>query len=309
MVFEVAVLDQEKQPLAPCSEKRARQLLERGRAVVHRIYPVFTIRLKDRLLEESEVSRVRLKVDPGAKVTGFNVLREDSAERATSVHQAHLVHREDVKDRVDARRACRRGRRNRHTWYRKPRFDNRPRVKCRVCGRNARKGSDTCWEHAGAPRDAFPKEVWLPVSLRARLEQTLSWVRRYCHIFPVSAISVEWAKFDAQKLQDPEISGVEYQHGTLFGYEVKEYLLEKWGRRCAYCGKGGIPLEVEHVVPRNPKRGPKGTDRVSNLTLSCKKCNDDKGNRQPEEWLEELLRSKDPKDRRRAENLRKVMAR
>ncbi|NHM27984.1 HNH endonuclease [Desulfofundulus sp. TPOSR] len=304
----VAVLDRKKRPLAPCSEKRARQLLERGRAVVYRIYPVFTIRLKDRLLEECGTPPVRLKVDPGAKTSGFSLLREDSAERATVVHQSHLVHREDVKDRVDTRRACRRGRRNRHTWYREPRFNNRPRVKCRVCGRNARKGKDTCREHAGVPRDLYPKEVWLPPSLKARLDELLSWVRRYCRIFPVSSISVEWAKFDTQKLQNPEISGVEYQHGTLFGYEVKEYLLEKWGRKCAYCGAENVPLEVEHVVPRNPKRGPKGTDRISNLTLSCKECNDDKGNKQPEEWLEELKKSGKAIDRVRAENLPKVLA-
>lgn len=38
----------------PCSEKRARQLLEHGRARVHQIYP-FTIRLTDRLQENSVV--------------------------------------------------------------------------------------------------------------------------------------------------------------------------------------------------------------------------------------------------------------
>jgi 5-methylcytosine-specific restriction endonuclease McrA len=42
----VFVLDQRKRPVVPCCEKRARLLLERGRAVVDRRYP-FTIRLKD----------------------------------------------------------------------------------------------------------------------------------------------------------------------------------------------------------------------------------------------------------------------
>ena len=41
--MSVFVLDQHKQPLMPCSEKRARLLLSRHRAVVHRIMP-FTIR-------------------------------------------------------------------------------------------------------------------------------------------------------------------------------------------------------------------------------------------------------------------------
>src|SRR6266704_2987351 len=44
MVF---VLDRHKHPLMPCSPKRARLLLTRGRAVVHRLKP-FVIRLKDR---------------------------------------------------------------------------------------------------------------------------------------------------------------------------------------------------------------------------------------------------------------------
>ncbi|NLJ24657.1 MAG: HNH endonuclease, partial [Firmicutes bacterium] len=85
--------------------------------------------------------------------------------------------------------------------------------------------------------------------------------------------SMELVKFDTQKLQNPEISGVEYQQGELAGYEVREYLLEKWGRRCAYCGITNVQLQVEHIVPK--ARG--GSDRVSNLTLSCEPCNLAKG--------------------------------
>jgi hypothetical protein len=88
------------------------------------------------------------------------------------------------------------------------------------------------------------------------------------------------ANFDAHKLQHPEIKGVAYQQGTLQGYEVKEYLLNKWGRKCAYCGKTTVPLEVEHIVPTS--RG--GTDRVSNLTIACRKCNLNKGDKTAEEF-------------------------
>jgi hypothetical protein len=59
----------------------------------------------------------------------------------------------------------------------------------------------------------------------------------------------------------------------LFGAELWEYLLEKWGRRCAYCDEEGIPLEAEHIVPK--ARG--GSTRASNLTLACRKCNQQKG--------------------------------
>jgi hypothetical protein len=84
---------------------------------------------------------------------------------------------------------------------------------------------------------------------------------------------MELVKFDTQLMQNPEISGVEYQQGELAGYETREYLLEKWGRMCAYCGAKDCPLQVEHIVPR--ARG--GSNRVSNLTLACESCNIRKG--------------------------------
>jgi hypothetical protein len=85
-------------------------------------------------------------------------------------------------------------------------------------------------------------------------------------------------------MENPEIEGVEYQQGTLAGYETREYLLEKWGRQCAYCGKENIPLQIEHIVPR--AKG--GSNRVSNLCLACEKCNLAKGTKN----IEEFLRSK-----------------
>ena len=82
-------------------------------------------------------------------------------------------------------------------------------------------------------------------------------------------------------MQNPEISGIDYQQGTLYGYEAREYLLEKWGRKCAYCGKGDVPLEIEHIVPK--ARG--GSNRVSNLALACHACNQAKDDRPVEEFL------------------------
>ncbi len=80
-------------------------------------------------------------------------------------------------------------------------------------------------------------------------------------------------KFDLQQMTNPEISGVEYQQGELAGYEVREYLLEKWQRTCAYCSAKDVPLQVEHI---NPKANG-GTNRVSNLCLACEPCNRAKG--------------------------------
>ncbi len=124
---------------------------------------------------------------------------------------------------------------------------------------------------------------WLPPSLESRVANTLTWVRRLMRSCPITAISQELVKFDLHLIQNPEISGGQYQQGTLAGYEVREYLLEKWKRACAYCGAKDVPLEVEHVLCRS--RG--GTHRVSNLALACKPCNQKKGNRLIEEFLKD----------------------
>ncbi|MEQ9544401.1 MAG: RRXRR domain-containing protein, partial [Marinobacter sp.] len=67
---------------------------------------------------------------------------------------------------------------------------------------------------------------------------------------PITQIRQELVRFDTQQMENPEIYGAEYQQGTLAGYEVREYLLEKWGRKCTYCSKEDVPLQIEHILAR-----------------------------------------------------------
>ena len=97
----------------------------------------------------------------------------------------------------------------------------------------------------------------------------MTWVQRLSRVCPITALSQELVRFDTQFMQNAEIAGVQYQQGELAGYEVREYLLEKWHRQCAYCKKTGVPLEIEHIVPKSRA----SSDRVSNLTLACHPCN------------------------------------
>ena len=145
----------------------------------------------------------------------------------------------------------RRTRRNRKTRYRQARFNNRKR-----------------------------KEGWIPPSLQSRVDNIKTWVIKLQKLCPLTHISYENVKFDTQLIHNPEISGIEYQQGELQGYEIREYLLEKWGRRCAYCGTENVPLEIEHIIPKI--RG--GSNRVSNLTLACNTCNQTKGTLTAEEF-------------------------
>ena len=78
----VFVLDKHKKPLMPCTPKRAWQMLECGRAVVHKSYP-FTIRLKDRVGGEKQPLRV--KIDPGSKFTGIAITSEEDGNKPAAV--------------------------------------------------------------------------------------------------------------------------------------------------------------------------------------------------------------------------------
>jgi 5-methylcytosine-specific restriction endonuclease McrA len=249
-VTRVFVLSKDGTPLMPCHAARARELLTKGKAVVVRRYP-FVIRLKHNP-NEPETQPVAIKLDPGAKTTGIAIVRV-APDVHHVLHLSELTHRgTSIKERLDKRRAFRRNRRSRKTRYRAPRFDNRTRP-------------------AG----------WLPPSLQSRVDNVMSWVARYRRWVPITQIVVETVRFDTQLLVSPEISGIEYQQGTLYGYELREYLLEKWGRKCAYCDAQNLPLEVEHIQPK----GRRGSNRVSNLTLACRGCNQAKGSQPVEIFL------------------------
>jgi 5-methylcytosine-specific restriction endonuclease McrA len=185
---------------------------------------------------------LRVKIDPGSQTTGLAVVSDRTAQ---VVWAAEVTHRgQQIRNALLARRAMRRFRRQRHTRYRPVRLANRRR-------------------RAG----------WLPLSVESRLSNVLTWVARLRRLAPIAVISQELVKFDTQLLQHPEIEGVQYQQGELAGYEVRKYLLEKWGRQCTYCHTTGVPLQIEHIVPRTRR----GSDRVSNLTLACEPCNLAKG--------------------------------
>jgi 5-methylcytosine-specific restriction endonuclease McrA len=215
-------------------------LLKEGKAAVWRRFP-FTLILKGEV-KEPVVQPLRLKLDPGSHATGVAVVNDPSGE---VVFAAELIHRgQRIKAALDARRAVRRSRRARKTRYRKPRWQNR--------------------QH---------KRGCLPPSLESRIANVYTWVKRLSRSCPITAISMELVKFDLQLMENAEISDVEYQQGELAGYETRQYLLEKFHRTCAYCGKKDVPLQVEHILPR--AKG--GTNRLSNLTLACEACNIAKG--------------------------------
>lgn len=250
----VFVIDSDKKPKDAIHPARARQLLKSGKAAIFKRYP-FIIILKEEVIQEER--EYHLKIDPGASTTGLALLHGNKV-----IWLANLKHRGfQIRESLTYRRQLRSARRGRKTRYRKPRFLNRARP-----------------------------NGWLAPSLLSRVHNTITFVRRLKKACNIIKITFELVKFDTQKLANPEITGVEYKQGELLGYELREYMLEKWQRKCAYCQVTNIPLQIDHIIPRSKR----GSNRVSNLTLACEKCNNKKGNKSIEEFLKkkpELLKS------------------
>src|SRR5262245_61427620 len=167
--MRVAVLDTTKKPLAPTTPRRARLLLKKGKAAVFRRYP-FTIILKREIVDPS-TPELKIKIDPGSKVTGVAIINQQTGE---VVFAAEIEHRGPrVKAALDSRRALRRGRRQRKTRYRKPRFDNRARP-----------------------------EGSLPPSLESRVENVYTWAHRLQRVYPLRGVAFELVKFDMQRSEE-----------------------------------------------------------------------------------------------------------
>ena len=233
MVF---VLSRDKTPLAPTKEARARKLLKQGKAVVHKVFP-FTIRLKEN--KECQKS-FEIKFDVGASVTGVAIV-----DAIKCFFFAEIVHRGKViKKAMDSRRAIRRGRRNRKTRYREPRFDNRTRP-----------------------------DGWLAPSIKSRADNVINFAKKYAKLIPIKSVLVERLSFDTSSMTNgKKLNGIEYQNGDLKDTKLRDFIFKKNSYQCVYCGEKGE--EIEHIVPKS--KG--GTNSVQNLTLSCRKCNVSKDN-------------------------------
>ena len=241
----IYILSAAGKPLMPTKRhNKVWYWVRKGLARVVRREPL-TIQLRFET-STSYTQSVTVGVDTGSKHVGIAAIANGEV-----VVQAEVQLRDTITRKLTQRRQYRRTRRAHKTRYRPARFANRRR-----------------------------KAGWLAPSLRSKAEATVKVVRFVASLLPVSQINVEIASFDTQKMQNPEVSGVSYQQGELQGYLVREYLLTKWRRTCAYCQAEGIALQIEHIVPTS--RG--GSDRVSNLTLACEACNLKKGTKTASEF-------------------------
>ena len=212
---------------------KVRRLLRDEKAHVVRLQP-FTIQLDyESTTYKQEVS---LGVDAGSVHIGVSATTEKR-----ELFVAEVVLRTDIVKKLASRLELRRGRRFRKTRYRKPRFDNRRR-----------------------------REGWLAPSVRNKVESHLKVIRLVHSLLPVTKTTIEVAQFDAQKIKNDAIQGVEYQQGEQMGFwNVREYVLARDYHTCQHCkGKSGDKiLNVHHLESRKT-----GGNAPSNLITLCETC-------------------------------------
>ena len=247
----VPVLDRDGAPLAPTRPSRARRWLETGKAVRCRKHGRFAVQLLNHQVEDCTVPEMTLGIDPGTRKTGMAVTIQNQ-EGSKVVAAVEIHHRgSQITSAMTTRRTLRNNRRGR--LPRRPaRFDNRTR-----------------------------KPSWLQPTLVSIQANILTNVKHLRDLFPISKVLLESCKFNPRLMADPTVPGKEYQESERGRMQVREYVLQRDGRTCQYCGTRKGRIEVDHVVPRSEN----GSDRVSNLVTSCRRYNQRKDNRNLEEFL------------------------
>ena len=306
MSTPVAIVSPSGQPLMPTWRfGRVRHLLKTGQARIISHDP-FAIQL---LYATPEIVPTPLigGIDPGSKHCPIALVQPDSHDptKATVIIAQDIFLRQDIHHQMMHRQTARRSRRTRKPRYRPARFDNRVQSLCTVCGKNhppkvwktvKRKNGQSakrvsngraalcrvCQQQSPRPQGQHTTPVILPPTLTNKVDTITRIVRHWSALFPIERWRMELTAFDTQKMANPAIQGLEYQHGTLAGYEIKEYLLRRYHHRCVYChGASGDPiLEIEHTI----SRAHEGTDRVSNLVIACRTCNHEKGPRNADQF-------------------------
>lgn len=239
----VYVQDIDSKPMMPTTRHgKVRQLLKGKKAVVINTCP-FTIKLMYKTSDYKQ--EIVLGVDAGTKHVGLS-----ATTKSKELYSGEVILRNDVVELLSTRRESRRARRNR-LRYRKPRFENR--VKSKRLG-------------------------WVAPSVRHKVDAHIRVIDNICSILPISRIIIEVAQFDTQKINNPNISGNEYQKGDQLGFwNVREYVLARDGHKCQH-RKGKSKdhiLNVHHIESRKT-----GGDSPSNLITLCETCHKEyhKGN-------------------------------
>lgn len=108
---------------------------------------------------------------------------------------------------------------------------------------------------------------WLTPTVNHLVETHINIIRKISRYLPVTDIAIEVNRFAFMQMENPDISGVDFQNGPLKGFnDVKIAIREQQNGKCLMC-KNEI-RDFHHIVPRS--KG--GSDNIQNQVGLCPKC-------------------------------------
>lgn len=236
----VYVLNQSGQPLMPTTRSGwVYRVLRNGKAKVVSKCP-FTIKLQYE--STNFIQDVTLGIDTGSGTIGVA-----AQTNGKCVYASEIRLRQDIKSKMDARRAFRRNRRARKTRYRKPRFLNR---------RNS------------------VRDNRYPPTLQSKLHSHIKAIEDVRKILPIKEenIILEIGNFDTTKLvyssETENFREDGFYKKDRHMHNLREYILTRDGYTCQHCGKTHTRLEVHHIIFRSNG----GKDSIDNLITLCEDC-------------------------------------
>lgn len=113
------------------------------------------------------------------------------------------------------------------------------------------------------------EEGWLTPSVNHLVDTHIHLVHKMQKFLPITDVALEVNRFAFLLLEDPSISGVDFQNGSLKGFDNRDAAVyDLQDGKCLLCRK-----EIEHyhhIVPKS--RG--GSNTLGNIAGLCKSCHD-----------------------------------
>lgn len=238
----VYVIDMNDNPLMPCENVVARLLLKSKKSKVLKKCP-FTIKLLNETT--SYTQSITLGVDTGSSHIGTSAVTNDGKV----LYMSDVIVRNDIKDKMDARRRYRRSRRNRKNRYRKARWLNR--------------------------KNSIKSGRFSPTMI-SKINSHIKEIEYVKSILPINNLVLETGTFDMHLMKNPMLHNEKYRHwgyqkGLNYGFaNTKAKVLNRDNYTCQCCKgkKKSNRLEIHHVIFRSNG----GSDEEDNLITLCDTC-------------------------------------
>ena len=266
----IYVLDKSGHPLMPTTRMRhVQKLLNTGKARITSHVP-FTIQLK---FESAGITQpLAIGIDPGRTNIGAAVINTKGELVFSAVCETRNKEiRRLMEHRKAHRAASRRGERKKRQRLAK-RFHTMFEAGCKMrklpqCQKpitcNYIKNTEARFCNRKRPKG------WVTPTVNQLIATHRNLINRIAQFVPITDVAFEVNRFAFSLLENPELSGVDFQDGPLKGYDnVEDAVFAHQHGKCLMCGN---KIEhYHHIVPRHKS----GSNTLPNIAGLCSGCHE-----------------------------------